>query len=265
MRAIALFMSALLAATVAAETPELSVRDLEWTDGETTCRGVLVEPTVQVMMMHAYPGVLVFPEWWGVNDYSIGRARELAAQGRIVLVVDMYGDRATADTPEAAGALAGPFYQDRSLMERRGRAGLTALSSLAAVDPARIGAIGFCFGGTVGLELARRGAPVKAVVSLHGGLKTDTKPADTISSSILVCHGGNDGLVPNNELATFIDELNAAQADYRIEVYGGARHAFTNPGADRWTAQLPAVAYHADAAAAAMAATEEFLSRKLAR
>lgn len=251
--ALAAVASVLLAA-------EPVVTGVDYADGGVALHGVLAMPAGAAHV----PGILVVPEWWGRNDYSDRRARELAALGYAAFSCDMYGvGKATLD-PKQAGEWAGPFYQDRGLMVSRARAGLAQLKAAQGVDPGRLAAIGFCFGGSVVLELARAGEPLKAVVSFHGGLKTTTKVAPgAIKARILVLHGGSDSFVPPEEVAGFITEMVAAQADWRMEVYGGATHAFTNPAADLFKGKLP-IAYDPDAEKRAFAAFHQLLGEVLA-
>ena len=235
---------------------EISTRSIDYRQGEIALRGFLAQPTA----IASVPGVLVVHEWWGLNDYAQRRARELAEQGYAAFACDMYGAGATTEDPKQAGALAGPFYQDRSLMVARARAGLEQLATTPGVDPKRLSAIGFCFGGTVVLELARAGEPLRLAASFHGGLKTTTAvQPGAILAQILVLHGGSDPMVPPAEVAGFISEMVAAKADWRMEVYGTALHAFTNPKARDLHAVIPAVDYDAVAEAASLAALRDAL------
>ena len=179
------------------------------------------------------PGVLVVHEWWGHNEYAQKRARMLAELGYVAFALDMYGEGVLADTPAEASALATPFYQDRGLMRGRALAGLDVLANHPRVNDEKLGAIGYCFGGTVCLELARSGAPIDATVSFHGGLST-TDPADAnnITGSVLVCNGAADAFVPEQERTAFREEMENAGVDYQFIEYGGAVHTFTNPDAD---------------------------------
>lgn len=185
------------------------------------------------------PGVLVFPEWWGLNEFAKQKARELAEQGYVALVVDVYGEgRTTADAKEA-GELAGRFKTDRKLLRARATAALDTLRKLREVDPKRVAAIGYCFGGTAVLELARSGADVQAVVSFHGDLAAGEKltPAQVnaeaagIRARVLVLHGAVDPYVPAKTVQAFMDEMNTAGVDYVFVAYAKAVHSFTNPAA----------------------------------
>jgi len=206
-------------------------------------------------------GVLVVHEWWGLNDYARRRAAELAEAGYAAFACDMFGSP-PVDTPQAASAQSKPFYADRELMRGRARAALDALAGHPQVDGERLGAIGFCFGGTVALELARSGAPLDALVSFHGGLTTpQPAAAGAIAGRVLVCHGGADPMVPPEDLAAFMQEMEEAAVDYRVEVYGGAVHAFTNPASE--TRDITGVDYDADAEAASLVAMLALFSETL--
>jgi dienelactone hydrolase len=251
MRPIALLVLCLAACTAV----EITTADIAYADGDTALRGYLAKPAGASGPL---PGVLVVHEWWGCNDYAKQRARELAGRGFAAFALDMYGEgKATAD-PKEAGAWAGAFYQDRALLLRRANAGLGRLKAEPGVDGTRLAAIGFCFGGKVCLDLARSGAEIRGVVSLHGGLKTDA-PATrgAIRARILVLHGGADPTVPPADVAGFMEEMTAADASWRMEIFGGVLHAFTNPAAHP-APGLP-IGYNAEAATAAIARTWVFL------
>ncbi len=180
------------------------------------------------------PGVLIVHEWWGLNEYAKMRARQIAELGYIAFAVDMYGDGKVAETPEEASKLASQFYlaPDRSLLRQRVNAGLSFLKSHPLVDVNKIVAIGYCFGGTTVLELARSGANICGVVSFHGGLSTpNPEDAKNIKCKILVCHGGDDPHVPLEQVLAFQDEMRIAGVDWQMIIYGGAVHSFTNTNA----------------------------------
>jgi len=178
------------------------------------------------------PGVLVVHEWTGLGDYAKMRAKKLAELGYIAFAADIYGQGIRPATPQEAGAVAGIYKNNPKLMRQRVRAGLDVLLGDPLCDRKRVAAIGYCFGGTCVLELARSGAKVAGVVSFHGGLAT-ASPADAknIRGKVLVLHGGDDPHVPPKEVQAFEDEMRAAGVDWQVVVYGGAVHAFTNPAA----------------------------------
>ncbi len=179
------------------------------------------------------PGVLVVHEWWGNNDYPKRRARMLAELGYVAFALDMYGNGQTADNPGDAGKLAGSVMQNPDQMKARFVAALDELKKNPNVDPSRIAAIGYCFGGGVVLGMARMGADLKGVVSFHGGLgvAAPAKPG-SVKGSILVCNGGADKYVSPEQIDAFKKEMAAAKVDYKFVTYPGATHAFTNPASD---------------------------------
>jgi len=180
------------------------------------------------------------------GDYAQSRAQKLAAMGYVAFAIDMYGKNIRPKTPQEAGAQAGIYKQDRALMRARALAGLDVLRNNPLCEPKRITAIGYCFGGTVVLEIARSGADVAGVVSFHGGLDTPT-PADAknIKCKVLVLHGGDDPHVPAKDVAAFEEEMRAGGVDWQLVVYGGAVHGFTNPAAGNDKSK--GVAYNAEA------------------
>jgi len=179
------------------------------------------------------PGVLVVHEWWGLTDQVRGRARMLAELGYPALAVDMYGGGQVADNPDDAGRLMNGVLGDMSQADSRLGAALGYLQNHATVDSGRIAAIGYCFGGAMVLHAARTGQPLAGVVSFHGALGSSHKPAPgSVLAKILVCHGADDVLVPQDQVAAFTDEMQAAGADLRFIAYPGAMHGFTNPEAD---------------------------------
>lgn len=179
------------------------------------------------------PAILVVPEWWGVNDYVRKRARMLAELGYTALAVDMYGKGKLAMNPEEAGKLSSEVKNNKTLAEGRFMAALEFLKGQPTVDPQRVAAIGYCFGGGVVLNMARWGADLKGVVSFHGDLTTvDPAKAGGVKAKILILTGGDDSFVPPKRVDAFQQEMKEAGADFRVIVYPGARHSFTNPEAD---------------------------------
>lgn len=178
------------------------------------------------------PGVLVVHEWWGLNDYVKGRARQLAALGYVAFALDMYGKGVVATDAKKASALAGQFYGS-PLMATRARAGLDVLLNTGIVDPSRVAAIGYCFGGSTVQALAYSGAPLAGIVSFHGGLipVPGDAPAKT-KAKILICHGAADPFAKKEQIDAFQAAMKAGRFDWEFISYPGAVHAFTNPGAD---------------------------------
>jgi dienelactone hydrolase len=217
--------AALAAAAVLAHAA-VQVESIPYKDGDTVLEGYLAYDDAA---KDPHPLVLVVHEWWGLNDYAKGRARQLAQLGYVAFAVDMYGKGVLAKDAKTAGALAGKLRSDRPAMRKRILAGLDAVKSNQRVDPNRIAAIGYCFGGTTVLELARSGANIAGVVSFHGGLDAPKSAQSSIKCKVLVLSGADDRSVPTAQIAAFEDEMRQAKADYQIVLYSGAVHAFTNP------------------------------------
>lgn len=208
------------------------------------------------------PGVLVVHEWWGHNEYARRRARMLAEMGYTALAVDMYGDGKEALHPADAGKFAGMIRNNQELGRARFLAAMDILKGQKSVDPERIAAIGYCFGGSLVLNMARSGFELKGVASFHGGLeasKTD-KPA-LIKARMLVAHGGADVFEPPEAVEGFKQEMRAAGVDLLFITYEGASHSFTNPDADRYAKEfnLP-LGYNAKADKESWGELEKFLS-----
>jgi dienelactone hydrolase len=178
------------------------------------------------------PAVLVVHEWWGLNDYSKNRAKQLAELGYVAMAVDMYGNGQTASNPQDAGKLAGPFYQNPQLSKTRLDAALAKLKTYPEVDTNNIAAIGYCYGGFVVLNAAKLGEPLKGVVSFHGNLGGVTPDKNLLKSKLLVLHGEADPIVKPGEVAQFRKQMDSVHADYTFRSYPNAKHAFTNPAAD---------------------------------
>jgi dienelactone hydrolase len=208
-----------------------------------TCKGYLAYDDA---LSGQRPGVLVVPEWWGLNDYPKRRAEQLAELGYIAFVADIYGNGDVMSTPEAARAKAVAFYGNRDSLRTRVNAGLSTLKANPLVDGARVAAIGYCFGGMTALELARSGADLVGVVSFHGSLSTP-KPEDAkmIKGQVLVLTGADDPNVKADEITAFAAEMRNAGVKWNLVQYGGAVHAFTNPAAGNDPSK--GVAYNADA------------------
>jgi len=188
------------------------------------------------------PGVLVVHEWWGLNDYARRRARMLAKLGYTAFAVDMYGEGRVATHPEDAKKFAGEVMANMPMAKQRFEAALDLLRKEPTVDASHIAAIGYCFGGGVVLAMARSGLALDGVASFHGMLATD-HPAGPgqIRAAVLVMTGADDPFVPHDQVEQFRKEMVAARADYKVIVYPGAKHSFTNPGADEYgrTFKLP--------------------------
>ena len=205
----------------------LVTKTVEYRQGETVLEGYLAYDDA---VKEKRPGVLVIHEWKGLGLYEKARADQLAALGYVAFAADIYGKGVRPATPELASAEAAKYRgTDRSLMRARAAAGLEKLASFKEVDPDRLAAIGYCFGGTAALELARSGANLKGAVSFHGSLDTPI-PADAmkIRGKVLVLHGADDPHVPPAQVADFQHEMRMAKVDWQMIYYGGAVHSFSN-------------------------------------
>lgn len=195
------------------------------------------------------PGVLVIHEWWGHNEYARMRARKLAEQGYTALAVDMYGDGKQAHHPDDAGKFSSEVSKNAVLAKSRFDAAYKLIGEDSTVDSKNIAAIGYCFGGSVVLNMARIGEPLKAVASFHGGLGTTT-PAEAgkVKARIASFTGEDDPMIPATQVATFKLEMEKAGVTYKAVTYPGAKHSFTNPDADKYGQEfkLP-LAYNAAA------------------
>ena len=180
------------------------------------------------------PGVLVFHEGLGLGDFAMVRARRLAELGYVALAADMFGDRRQARNLTEVAKLVGGLRGEPEMLRGRGRAALATLAALPQVDAGRLAAIGFCFGGSVVLELARDGADLAAAVSFHGVLTTRTPAVSgQVKASVLVLTGADDPLAPPDQVAAFENEMRAAEVrDWQVISYGNTLHGFTNPAAD---------------------------------
>lgn len=177
------------------------------------------------------PAVFVIHEWWGLNDYTKMRARELAKLGYIAMAIDLYGGGKQADNPATAQELATPFYENNSKCITRFVAAENMLKKYPQMDSTKVAAIGYCFGGTQVLNLALYGLPLKVVVSFHGGLDTYPASLGLTTAKILVCHGEADSFVPDSQVAQFKAMMDSAKIPYQFKSYKDATHAFTNPDA----------------------------------
>lgn len=192
------------------------------------------------------PGVIVMPEVYGLNDHAKLRAQRLAELGYVALAGDPHGNGTVFGNLQDAMKGAGPLMGDPSVGRNRMKATFDKLASLPQVDSSRIASIGFCMGGTLSLELARAGAPLRGVVSFHGGLQTQ-RPAEpgALKAKLLVCTGADDPFVPIAQVNGFIEEVTKAKCDWQVVIYSGTGHSFTNPDASK--AGVPGVAYNKSA------------------
>lgn len=242
-------------AQVALSATDIVTRDIVYQDGDIELTGYFARPANDALV----PAVLVVHEWWGHNAYARMRAEQFAQAGYAAFALDMYGTGKATQDAKQAQEWATPFYQNNDLLLHRAQAGLTTLLAQPNIDTSNVVALGYCFGGTVSLQLARAGWDLKGVISYHGGLGTSTPAqADTLKARILVFHGGADPLVPPADVAALISELTAAKAQWNMEIFGTCLHAFTNPKSSP-ASGLP-IAYDANADQRSMTHSLEFLA-----
>jgi dienelactone hydrolase len=201
-----------------------------YSDGQTTMKGFVVYDDA---VTGKRPGIIMVHEWWGITPHTHNEARKYAQAGYTAFIADMFGDGKTADNPKDAGALAGGVMKDSKIMESRFHAARAQLAKHASVNPQKVGAVGYCFGGAVVLNMARTGTDLAAVAGFHAslGLNTPAPAPGTIKAKILVLNGADDPFIKREHYDNFKKELDAAKADYKVIEYPGAVHAFTNPEA----------------------------------
>ena len=217
-------------AFVTGANAEIKEVPVTYSDGTTTMKGFVVYDDASTAKR---PGIIMVHEWWGITPHIHNEAKKYAAQGYTAFIADMYGDAKTADNPKDAGALSGGVMKDPKAMESRFNAAKAELAKQSTVNPDRIGAVGYCFGGAVVINMARTGADLKAVAGFHAslGLNTPAPAAGTIKAKILILNGADDPFVKREQYDTLKKELDAAKANYQVIEYPGAVHAFTNPEA----------------------------------
>jgi dienelactone hydrolase len=211
--------------------PPMQTHDIDYRADAVNLRGYMAyDDSVATRR----PGVLVFHEGLGLGDFVMARARRLAELGYVALAADMFGDRRQARNLQEVANLVGTLRNEPEVLRGRGRAALATLAAVPQVDPSRMAAIGFCFGGSVVLELAREGADLKAAVSFHGVLTTRTPAAPgKVKASVLVLTGADDPLAPPDQVLAFENEMRGAEVrDWQVISYGNTLHGFTNPAAD---------------------------------
>jgi len=208
---------------------EIVTKEIEYKDGTTILQGYLAYDNSNSDLR---PGILIVHQWKGLTDYEKKRAKELAELGYVAFALDIYGKDVRPSTSDEAGKEATKYYSDRNLFRERLNTGLSELMKQEFVNKNEIAAIGYCFGGSGVLELARSGAEIRGVMSFHGGLSTPTpEDAKNIKCKISVQHGAIDPFVPEEEVIAFKKEMEDAKVDYVLTEYSGAVHAFTMEGA----------------------------------
>lgn len=222
--------------------PDIQTREIEYRQGETALKGFIAWDAARPGRR---PGVLVIHEWWGHNEHARNQARRLAEAGYVGFAVDMYGDGKVTAHPDSAQAFMMEATSDPARLNARFAAARQQLVQDPHVDPERIAAIGYCFGGAVVLGQARAGADLDAVVSFHGALIPGPVDSGAVKARVLVLTGGADPMVPPEAVERFRAEMTAAGARFEIVSYPGVKHSFTNPAAG--TAGMDALAYDAEA------------------
>jgi len=250
---IALFLAAGFPMLAAAE---IKTQIVEYKQGDTTLEGFLAYDAASAVKR---PGVLIAHQWMGLTDYEKKRAKMLVDLGYTVFAADIYGKGVRASSPQEAGGLAGKYKGNRALLRDRINAALDVLRKSPNIDSKRIAAIGYCFGGTTVLELARSGADVAGVVSFHGGLDSlNPSDARNIKCKVLVLHGADDPFVPAKDFAAFEEEMRGAKVDWELVQYGNSVHGFT-----MWEAgndNSKGLAYNAKADARSWEAMKSFFA-----
>ncbi len=245
--------AALLAATAA--RAELVTRSVEYRQGDAVLEGYLAYDGSGPAKK---PGIVIYHQWMGLTGYERMRAEQLARLGYVAFAADLYGKGVRPATPKDAGAESGKYRADRALLRARAQAALATLRQQPVVDPSKVAAIGYCFGGTGVLELARSGADVKGVVSFHGGLDSPN-PGDgkSIKAKVLILHGADDPYSPKADIEALTKELEDGGVDYYMVFYGHAVHSFTQPLAGNDPSK--GAAYNARADTRSWVAMKDFL------
>ncbi|MEN5205228.1 dienelactone hydrolase family protein [Stenotrophomonas sp. TWI700] len=249
----------LLGMTALPALAAMQAKPVEWTQDGTTFSGVLVYDDGD---NDKRPGLVMVPNWKGVNDSAIAKAKQLAGDDYVVLVADVYGKGVRPKTDAEAGPVATKLRNDRPVLRARALKAIEVLKAQAGkapLDASRIGAVGFCFGGTTVLEMARAGAPLAGVVSLHGGLGSPLPAkAGGTHPSVLVLNGADDKSVSKEDIASFEQEMNAAKVDWEFTNYSGAVHCFAESDAN----SPPGCVYNPRAAKRAWKALDEFFDER---
>jgi dienelactone hydrolase len=228
----------LVFAMVSSAMGAIKTQRIEYKQGDTVLEGYLAYDDATTAR---HPGVIVVHEWWGNNDYSHKRAEMLAQLGYAAFAIDMYGKGMVTTDAAKATEWSNAVKADMKNAVARAQLGLDTLKAQPMVDTTKISAIGYCFGGSIVLHMARNNFPLAGVVAFHGDLSPGPTPATQITPKVLVCHGADDTFVPQTAVTAFIEEMKKAKANYEIVEYANAVHAFTNPDAGKFN--LQGVAY----------------------
>jgi dienelactone hydrolase len=228
----AIVSTLLLSSFASPASAEVQGREVEYKAGDTVLLGYLAWND---SFKGKRPGVLVIHEWWGHNWHARNQALRLAKDGYVALALDMFGKGKLAHHPKDAQGFVAETTKDPAIAVARFDAAADLLRQQPQVNPDKIGAIGYCFGGAVALNMARAGKNLQAVATFHGALST-MNPAQpgAVKPRILVLTGADDGFVPPDQVEKFKAEMKAAGAKAEVIVYPGAKHSFTNPDADKY-------------------------------
>jgi len=238
-----LFAAALILALAGSAGAAVTSKEIAYEHDGAKLKGVLFYDDAA---KGKQPGVLVFHEWWGLDDYAKGRAKQLAELGYVAFAADMYGVGKITEHPKEAGKMAQEVRMNQEAWLGRAQAALKVLQSQEQVDADKIGAIGYCFGGSTALVLAYSGAPLKAVNTFHAALPTPTpEQAKAIKAKVVIAHGADDAFVSKESIDKFKAALDAAGTKYEFDAYPGTVHSFTVKGADKH--EIKGMAYNADA------------------
>ena len=228
----AIFAQLMFALVASAAFAQVTTQDVQYKQGGTTLKGMVAFDAAQ---KGARPAIIIVHEWWGHNEHARNQARKYAAGGFVTFAIDMYGDGKVTTHPKDAGEFMNAVMKDPATMKARFEAAVDYLKTRPEVDATRIAAAGYCFGGSVALTMARAGADLKAVATFHAGLKPVQGEAQAANfhPKLLIQTGGADPMIPADQRAAFEKEMKAAGVSYELKVYPDARHAFTNPDADK--------------------------------
>ena len=235
---------------------------VSWKEGDKDFDGYLVWDDASKAPR---PGLVMVPNWYGVSDAAVAKAKVLAGKDYVILLADVYGRGVRPKNPDEAGKAAGAASADPKALRARAAAALATLKGAGAkapVDSARIGAIGFCFGGMVALEMGRMGADLDGIATFHANLSTKLPAAKAaLKGPVLVMNGADDTFVPHEQIHGFMDEMRKAGADWQFVNFGGAVHCFAEP--DELGA-IPGCLYHAPTHRRSMAQMRSFFAEQFA-
>jgi dienelactone hydrolase len=237
---------------------EVRTQEVEYRQGETVLQGFVAWDDA---IKGKRPGVLIVHEWWGHNQHARNQAVRVAKAGYVAFALDMYGKGKVATHPEDAKAFMMEASSDFPREKARFEAALAQLKKRPEVDPKKIAAMGYCFGGAVVLDMLRSGEPLALVATFHGALGSKLKAKPGIKARVLVFHGKDDPMITQEQLAAFKQEMTTAKVRLEVVEYPGAKHGFTNPDADK--AGMPGLAYDAKADEASFAALRTALKEEI--